>query len=269
MRWLPGRVFLLVLFVGVGISAGCGERAGSDPDRLIEPDSENQEPGEDVDPCADPGDLEPMGMPSLGEHENPHHHHEDDTNEAERFDEHVALFDLVPYEDATHVAVRDGHWCNPTTWHEHELPGEGARVVIQEGREVVYDLFSDAALATVRVDGRLVFDPEAESQMVVETLVVDLRGELQIGTAENPVEEGTVKILFVDDGDLDPAKDPMLLGRGLISHGAARIHGAEKLVHWRVSEDPMAGDTSLLLAEEPRGWRVGDTLVVAGTTYSG
>ena len=40
--------------------------------------------------------------------------------------EHLALMDLAPLADATHVAVKDGSWFDPATWANGEAPGDGA-----------------------------------------------------------------------------------------------------------------------------------------------
>jgi hypothetical protein len=64
-------------------------------------------------------------------------------------------------------------------------------------------------------------------------------------------------------GDID--NDPKQMGLGLVSHGTVHINGAEKTEHLKAADAPMAGDTSILLAEAPVGWQVGDTILVTGT----
>jgi hypothetical protein len=184
--------------------------------------------------------------------------------------EHAALMALVPVEAASHVAVRDGDWFDPATWASGEVPGAGARVHIPGGVSVTHAGLSDAALFTLRVDGALTFAHDADSRMVIDTFVVTQTGKLTIGTEANPVSAAhSVEIEIAGNGPIDVAWDPMLLSRGLISHGEVEIHGAEKSTHGKVATDPMAGDTSITMAEAPTGWQVGDTIVIAGTRYDG
>jgi hypothetical protein len=63
--------------------------------------------------------------------------------------------------------------------------------------------------------------------------------------------------------------DPEQLSLGLVFHGEARIAGKEKLARSTLARAARKGDTTLLLSEEPRGWEVGDRLVVTGTHFVG
>jgi len=190
-----------------------------------------------------------------------------------KFSEHAALMALVPTEEATHVADRDGSWFDAETWEEGVVPGAESRVWIPAGVSVSYDGVSDARLFTVRVDGRLEFATAADTRMVVDTLVVGMPGTLLIGTADHPVEAGAqAEIVIADNGPIDSDWDPQLLSRGLISHGTVTIHGWKKVSHLKVAEEPeepSAGDISIALAADPKGWKVGDVIVLAGTRYDG
>ncbi len=203
-----------------------------------------------------------LGESSMDDHSNTHE------PGSLKHTEHNAIFDFAAVVEATHVAARSGEWFDAATWTGGVVPGDNARVYIPEGKRVYYSQSSDARLFWVRVDGRLQFDTAAELRMVVDTVVVHPQGTLTIGTENNPIE-GSVEIVFANNGDINVQKDRELLSRGLVSHGAASIVGEEKLVHTKVSRDPMAGDTSIRLAEYPEGWQAGDTIVIAGTRYRG
>ncbi|HEV8079043.1 MAG TPA: G8 domain-containing protein, partial [Marinobacter sp.] len=179
-------------------------------------------------------------------------------NHASMMAEHAAFLDLVAYEEATHAAVNDGDWCNPNTWHNLSVPGDNARVVIPSDIEVVYNQVDDSRLHTVRVDGSLVFASNTSSRMIVDTLAVDPRGSLIIGSENNPVSNAAkVEIIIADNGDIDVDWDPLLLSRGLILHGTTQIHGATKTAHGKVAVDPRAGDITLQMSRSPSNWRVG------------
>ena len=197
-----------------------------------------------------------MAQPEAGAH----------MDDASKSGEHAALLDLVPRSGATHVAVRSGDWFDPNTWHEGRIPADGARALIPEGVQVAYDGQSDADLFTLRVDGELTFASDRDTRMVIDTFVVSPTGRLEIGSVDNPVQANVqTEIIIADNGDIDTSWDPMLLSRGVISHGAVEIHGAEKDSFLKVAAAPMAGDTTIQLAEAPEGWQVGDTIVLTGT----
>ena len=50
--------------------------------------------------------------------------------------EAVTPLDLVPTEDATHTAIEDGRWGEPSTWESGEVPGDDAQVLVPEDRTV-------------------------------------------------------------------------------------------------------------------------------------
>lgn len=170
----------------------------------------------------------------------------------------------------THTAATGGDWFDASVWDVGEVPGDGAWVLIPAGTTVRYDAVGAARLDVVKVDGRLEFDPGRSSRMLVDTLVVGTEGELIAGRLDQPVASDTlIEIVIADNGDIDTSWDPKLLSRGLIARGRVSMHGQPKTPHLKVAEDPMAGDTVLTLAYPPENWRVGDTIVVTGTRYSG
>ncbi|GJL91747.1 Ig-like domain-containing protein [Hyphococcus sp.] len=207
-------------------------------------------------------------MPHNGGGDDPHTDHggmphADDPSKAS---EHMAVMNLVPVSDATHVAVNNGSWFDPNTWANGAVPGEGAKVVIPEGVEVQYDGESAVSLFTVRVDGALEFATDQDTFMEVDTFVVSPTGRLTIGTIDNPVDANVQAVIQIaDNGPIDVAWDPQLLSRGVISHGEFETHGAEKDPFLKVAIDPMAGDNTLTLEAPPNGWQVGDKLVLTGT----
>ncbi|MEL7129641.1 MAG: G8 domain-containing protein [Pseudomonadota bacterium] len=193
------------------------------------------------------------------------HSHGDDTAMA---GEHMAVMALAPRGDATHIAIGDGDWFDPSIWAGGEVPGDNAKVLIPDGVTVDYGDVSDARLFTVRVDGKLDFATDADSQMIFDTMLVSPTGHLEIGTEGDPVAPGVnVDLIVANNGPIDTDWDPMLLSRGVISHGKTTIHGDAKDSHEKVTDDPMAGDTSVKFDGVPEGWQIGDTIVIASTEY--
>ena len=191
-------------------------------------------------------------------------------NDEQRATEHGQLLDLVPRSEATHVAISNGDWFDPDTWYNGEIPDEGAQVLIPRGVSVRYDGESDESLFTVRIDGELSFATDVDTKILVDTMVVSPSGRLEIGTEDDPIQDGVdAQIVIANNGDIDVGWDASLLSRGVISHGSVEIHGAEKTAYLKVDDAPMAGDTEIKLAEIPDNWSVGDTIVLTGTHKMG
>ncbi|MFK7954851.1 MAG: cadherin-like domain-containing protein [Lysobacterales bacterium] len=168
------------------------------------------------------------------------------------------------------TANASGSWFDPTNWSTGQVPAAGSNVLIPAGFSLTYDAVSDVALGQVSVEGTLQFSTTQSSRLVLDTLTVDAAGLLLIGQLSAPIAANVqVEILIADNGNLDPAGDPALMGRGVVASGEVRIHGAAKTVHGKVAVDPVAGDTAIQMAQAPVNWEVGDTLVIAGTHYSG
>lgn len=179
---------------------------------------------------------------------------------------HAALFDLVNPTTITHAAVSSGAWSDPATWTAGEVPPAGARIRIEPGVTVTVDGELSAPYETVLVGGTLEFDPNQDTQLRVDTLIVAMQGRLQIGTATAPIApQFTARLSFIDDGPLDPAVDPLAFGRGIVAHGAVEIHGAAVTPWLELAVAPQAGQTELQLSQLPLNWKVGDTLLVPGT----
>ncbi|MDS0259899.1 twin-arginine translocation signal domain-containing protein [Haloarcula sp. S1CR25-12] len=185
---------------------------------------------------------------------------------ANSLSDHDHIARLVSDDQVTHRAT-GGNWAEGGSWNA-SVPGDGARVLIPEGTTVTLAGELDAALKTVRVDGRLRVDPSAPTRLLVDTMVVAGTGTLELGTPEQPVQRGAGAVVeFTDDGAIDEAWDPERVSRGLLAlpGSTVRIAGAER-TPWARATPPSAGDSSLTLAERPTDWAEGDSLVVAGVT---
>jgi hypothetical protein len=180
--------------------------------------------------------------------------------------EHAAVLALVPRLDATSVAVRSGNWSDPTIWADGTVPAAGDDVLIVDGRTVAYDLENPAALGTIRVDGMLWFVPGVNTRVVADTIVVSPGGTFQVGTANEPIRADVTARIEFTGGAIDTAWDPYLLSRGLVSHGTFHVVGAAKTGHLALAGPALAGADELVLSRVPEGWRVGDRIVLGGTS---
>ncbi|MEM8912410.1 MAG: G8 domain-containing protein, partial [Planctomycetota bacterium] len=185
---------------------------------------------------------------------------------------HSAAMNLVPLEQATHVAASGGDWSDPSIWEGEVVPAEGAHVVIPEGIQVTVDGVLTPEFKTIRVDGTLNFATDRDTELRVDTLVSSTTGHLVIGTETNPIQDGsTARVVFADDGSIDRTWDPSLLSRGALLHGQTTVHGSAKtsfvsLASPSGSNAPQAveGSDQITLSAIPDGWAIGDTITIAG-----
>lgn len=181
--------------------------------------------------------------------------------------EHHALMELVPLSAVTNTVAKSGYWSDPSIW-TGGIPAAGARVYIPKGVTVVYDIVSDVALKTVRIDGKLAFAPTVNTKMVVETIAGMAGSEFEAGTDANPIQSGvTARIVVSDPGAINLTEDPMRIGRGVVLHGKAIMRGETKTSWLPVSNQPRAGGTQITLSKVPTNWRVGDKVVLTATNF--
>src|SRR5262245_46631594 len=64
-------------------------------------------------------------------------------------------------------SAKSGAWSAPATWEGGKVPAAGARVQIQEGHTVTYDLKSDAVIRSIHVAGILAFARDRDTQLQV------------------------------------------------------------------------------------------------------
>lgn len=177
--------------------------------------------------------------------------------------EHEAMLELVRVADATSVAARSGVWSAPTTWKDGRVPAAGAIVLIPENVVVTLKGDGGVAIRGVRVEGTLRWDTEASSSLIVDTLLVAPGGRVEMGTPQRPVAAtATARLTFSGIGGLDTERDPFMMSRGLISHGAVSICGQEVTAFSALATAPKAGDQVLHLALAPVRWQKGDRLVL-------
>lgn len=176
---------------------------------------------------------------------------------------------IIPYNHITNVAIQSGNWSDPDTWSLRQVPGEGANVWIMPGRTVTVDGTFAPASKTVLVSGTLQFANNVNTQLRVDTMVVDATGALDIGTAAAPIAPGvSASVLFADNGAIDRTWDPYGISRGLIAAGGAvGVYGTAKSGFEPLSVAPQAGQSTLYLLTPPTGWAVGDQVVLTGSQF--
>jgi hypothetical protein len=187
---------------------------------------------------------------------------------------------------AVHSA-RSGKWSDVKTWGEGRLPGAGERVQIREGHRVVYDVESEAAIRMIHVAGTLSFARDRSTRLDVGLIRIsagssadedgfvchgpvadlpEIKGErpaLEVGTAEEPMPAGVrARIRLVYFEGMDRETMPAIINCG----GRWDAHGAEMSRTWvKLGANAKAEDRNIVLAEEVKGWRVGDRVIVTAS----
>lgn len=192
----------------------------------------------------------------------------------------VAVLNLAPHHEATHIAIADGNWTSPATWFGGTVPRNGANVLIPAGREVIYDQHKSFRLNWIRVDGTLKTSLTKSTYCLVDTHITTRGGRFECGTPEERLPSQYTAEWVISNricrasvntpSNLDLDSDPKLIGRGILSQGARVMAGSFKTSWLKTANGsaPMAGATSATLAFVPTGWVVGDEIVIGGTGYS-
>jgi hypothetical protein len=153
-----------------------------------------------------------------------------------------------------------GFWDSPASWSAGRVPTATDKVIIQAGDTIVVrDTAAIAQSIGVYAGGKLQFSTSVNTELKVITIVV--LGELEMGTAANPVADGVTARLTIRDVPINTALDPNQYGNGLIGLGKITMHGQQKLSEVRLAAEPQVGQTTLQLEEAAAGWKVGDNVI--------
>ena len=85
-------------------------------------------------------------------------------------------------EKAVIRSAKSGPWSNPQTWVDGQVPGSGARVLVRQGHQIVYDVQSDQVIRAINVAGTLSFARDRNTRLDV--------GLIKIQPGEDTSEEG-------------------------------------------------------------------------------
>lgn len=170
---------------------------------------------------------------------------------------------LVPPVTATDTAAQSGSWQANETWVDGTIPAAGEKVLIPSGVTVT-NHSTTADVLWIHVAGVLTCCDHCDTQLNVHTLYVPMGGRLDLGSVGMP-RTGKTVVEFTG-GEPLPG-DWQRLSGGLICHGEFTACGAEKTTWDAVAADVSAGATSLVLANVPFGWKVGDAILIGGTDF--
>jgi hypothetical protein len=158
-----------------------------------------------------------------------------------------------------------GYWDASSSWSEGRAPTANDRVIVATGDTlIIRDTSAITHSITVHEGGKLVFATDVNTELKVITLVV--LGELEMGTATNPIAANVTANLVIRDVPIDDVADPGQWGNGLVVLGKIRVHGAVKDVSDnRLAVEPRVGHTTLTFERDVTGWKAGDKIFLPGT----
>jgi hypothetical protein len=183
-------------------------------------------------------------------------------------------------------SAHSGPWSAPATWETGKVPGPEARVQIQAGHTVVYDLRSDRPIRSIHVAGTLSFTPDRDTRLDVGLIKIqpgsdaseegfdcDAHGmkseegqprpALLVGTPDHPIAAGHRAVIrLVYFPGMDRQSCPAIVCCG----GRMDFHGAPLSRTWvKLGATARKGDRRLSLAEAVQGWQTGDRILVTAT----
>jgi hypothetical protein len=183
-------------------------------------------------------------------------------------------------------SARSGPWSSAATWEGGTVPKAGARVQVQQGHAVVYDLHSDQPLRSVHVAGTLSFAPDKDTLLNVGLIKIqpgdDAREEgfdceahltdiepgkprpaLEVGRPDRPIEarhKATIRLVWFDG--MDKQSCPAIVCCG----GRMDFHGAPMNRTWlKLGATAKQGDDTVTCSEAVTDWRPGDRILVTAT----
>jgi hypothetical protein len=182
----------------------------------------------------------------------------------------VTPFDTVPDFCAapTIQSIASGRWSNPATWNPAHVPSAGDKVAIAPGTNVTFDTQQTAAIQCVGIHGRLTFDTTVNTKLWAGTILVYDGGAFQVGTSSQPIPAGTTAEIVIANQAINSSIDPDQYGTGLLAWGSVTMSGATKQPTFvRMAQEPLKGQTTLVLQTPVSGWSQGDRLVLPDTRH--
>lgn len=198
-----------------------------------------------------------------------------------------------------------GAWSSPETWQGGAVPAAGDQVLIREGHTVVYDVESEKVIRSVHVSGTLTFAHDRNTRLEVGLIRIapgnriveegfecehvpnakklksiagkggqpgfsalcaccDNKAALLVGTPERPIQaKHTALIRLHYIKGMNRQSCPAIVCCG----GRMDFHGAPLRRTWvKLAANARADSRMVVPAERPQGWRVGDRVILTGSS---
>lgn len=199
-----------------------------------------------------------------------------------------ALSDIVLAAVPLVRSDRSGDWSDAKTWEGGQVPGPGTRVQVREGHHVRYDLESDKVIRSIHVAGTLEFARDRNTCLAVGLIKIQPGDDssengfdcdahmpwhtddqpqpaLLVGLPGDPIPAGKtalIRLAYVEGMDQETCPAIVCCGGRMEFHGSTLKQTWTKLAREAYRNEPIV----LLKGDEISDWKVGDHLVLTGTT---
>lgn len=136
-------------------------------------------------------------------------------------------------------------------------------LIVPAGQSV--ELPADMVYDYVEVAGTLHVSRSHNTHLSVVTMLVLPSGTFDAGTVADPIPCGVRFELSFRNVPMDTVVDPFTWGHGLLNFGHQTRVGCEKTSFLEAAAGLVMGQTTIPLATEPIGWRVGDEVMLPDT----
>ncbi len=177
----------------------------------------------------------------------------------------VLLFSLVLFVGfflGVNVSAQTTNWSDPNTWGG-SLPVSGQNLMIPMGQTVVLDV-SPPPLGEVMIMGTLRFE-DKDLAFTAESIMID-GGTMEIGTEDDLFESKAIITLTGAVGNEFDANGRFIMP---MQGGTIEFHGiSATYLDWsQITKTVAPGETSIDLKDVPTGWKPGDQIVLAASSF--
>ena len=201
-----------------------------------------------------------------------------DVRKARMVQEYYLVNNLVS-QNITNETVDSGDWSDPTIWKDGKIPQDGARVLINKDHKVTINKTLTTKIRTIKLDGTLAFNPHQNTQLVVDTMVTSSGSTLRIGRPKVPVDANKSATIVISDYNEEGMitdnpdsidYDPLRIGQGILTNGLFFAYGSYKTPYREIKGSGVEkGDRVVEIEKAVTGWKVGDKVIVLGTSEEG
>ena len=165
------------------------------------------------------------------------------------------------------IEEEERYWSDRTSWSPGNVPVEGDDVVIEGTWNMVLDIPETPLLRSLEINGRLTVK-NSENEYVLKSYLIWVRsGELIVGTEETPFMGNVTFELHGDKSSSDVYFHDEMFEAGnkvIANTGKLRMYGKNVGTKWtRLAETAQAGQSYIILVDDPTDWAVNDELGIA------
>ncbi|GAA0726069.1 hypothetical protein GCM10009430_32640 [Aquimarina litoralis] len=154
-------------------------------------------------------------------------------------------------------------WSDPETWNG-DVPKTNENITIPQGKTILLDV-STPNLGNIIIKGKLMFKQGENLNLTAKTILID-GGVLEIGTVQNPYRNKAIITLNGPKKSGDQHNSRFIMP---MNGGTLELHGiSARYLDWsQINKNALKGQNSLLLKDEPKGWKAGDKIVIASSSF--